>query len=79
MEKSRAIIISEKRNQANNKNLDLDINDIINKSSPLVLNDKDTGFESEYNPKLDNICCDMCVYGLYPCRYNFNVEFFGLN
>ena len=73
------MIISEKRNQANNKNLDLDINNTINKSSPLVLNDKDTGPESEYNPKLDNACCDIYIYKLYPCRYSSNTKFFKLD
>jgi len=59
------------------ENLDPDIND-TNKSSPPIPNDEDTGPESEYNPELDNACCDMCVYGLYPCRYSSDAELYGL-
>jgi hypothetical protein len=78
-EKSRAMITREERNQANNQNPDPDIDDTTNKSSPLVSNDEDTDPESEYDPELDDACCDMCVYGLYPCRYSSDAEFFGLD
>ena len=75
--KNCTIIISENRNLTNN-NLGLDISGTINKSSPPVLHDKDTNPKSEYNPKLDNTCCDMCVYGLYPYRYSLDIELYGL-
>ena len=64
-------ITSEKYNLTN-ENLDLDI-DNINKSSPLISDDKDTG------PELDNIYCDIYIYRLYLCRYSLDIELYGLN
>ena len=78
-DKSRTMVTSKERNQANNENPDPDIDDMTNKSSPLVLNDEDTGPKSEYNPELNNTYCDIYIYGLYPCRYSSNAEFFGLD
>ena len=69
--------MSEKHNLTN-ENLDLDIDD-TNKSSPLMLDDKDTAPKSEYDPKLDNVCCDMYVYGLYLCRYSLDTELYRLD
>ena len=75
--KNCTIIISEKYNLTNN-NLGLDIGDIINKSSPLVLYNKDTNPKSEYNPKLDNVYCDIYAYRLYLYRYSSDIELYGL-
>ena len=75
--KNYTIITSEKYNLTND-NLGLYIGDIINKSSPLVSYDKDINPESEYNPELDNACCDIYVYGLYLYRYSLDTELYGL-
>ena len=75
--KNYTIIISENYNLTNN-NLGLDIGGIINKSSPLVLYNKDTNPKLEYNPKLDNICCDIYIYGLYLYRYSLDTELYRL-
>ena len=75
--KNYTIIISEKYNLTND-NLGLYIGDIMNKSSPLVSYDKDTAPESEYDPELDNTCCDIYIYGLYLCRYSLDAELYGL-
>ena len=77
MGKNYTIITSEKYNPTNN-NLGLYIGDIINKSSPLVLYDKDTAPKSEYNPKLDNACCNIYAYRLYLYRYSLDIELYGL-
>ena len=71
------MITSEKHNPTN-ENLDLGIDD-TNKSLLPILDDGDTGPESEYDPELDNACCDMCIYGLYPCRYGSDTELYGLD
>ena len=31
------------------------------------------------NPKLDNACCDIYIYGLYPYRYSLDAELYGLH
>ena len=75
--KNCTMITSENRNPTND-NLGPDIGGTTNKSSPPVSHDEDTDPESEYDPELDNACCDMCVYGLYPCRYSSDAELYGL-
>ena len=75
--KNCTIIMSEKYNLTND-NLGLDIGDTTNKSLPPVLYDKDTDPELEYNPELDNTCYDICVYGLYLCRYSLDIELYRL-
>jgi len=77
MGKDYTIIISEKYNLTN-KILDLDINN-INKSLPLIPDNKDTGPKLEYNPRLDNIYCDIYIYRLYPYRYSLDAELYRLN
>ena len=71
------MIISEKYNLTNN-NLGLYIGDITNKSSPPVLYNKDTASKLEYNPELDNACCDIYIYRLYLYRYSLDIELYGL-
>ena len=69
--------MSEKHNLTND-NLGLYIGDTTNKSSLPVSHDKDTAPELEYNPKLDNACCDIYIYRLYICRYSLDAELYGL-
>ena len=69
--------MSENRNLTNN-NLGLDISGIINKSLPLVLYNKDTNPKLEYNPKLDNTCCDIYIYRLYLYYYSLDLELYRL-
>ena len=61
-----------------NDNLGLDIGGITNKSSPPVSHDKDTNPKSEYNPKLDNACCNIYIYRLYLYRYSLDTELYRL-
>ena len=75
--KNYTIIISEKYNLTNN-NLGLYIGNIINKSLPLVLYNKDTAPKLEYNPKLDNTCYNIYIYRLYLCRYSLDIELYRL-
>jgi len=75
--KNCTIITSEKHNLTN-ENLDLGIDD-TNKSLLLISDDRDTSPESEYNPKLDNIYCDIYIYRLYLCRYSLDTELYGLD
>ena len=77
MGKNYTIITSEKYNPTNN-NLGLYISDIINKSLPLVLYNEDTAPKSEYNPKLDNMCCDIYIYKLYLYCYSSDIELYRL-
>ena len=44
-----------------------------------MLDNKDTAPELEYNPKLDNVYCDIYVYGLYLCRYSLDIELYRLD
>ena len=69
--------MSENRNPTNN-NLGLDIGGTTNKSLPPVSHDKDTNPKSEYDPELDNAYYNICVYGLYLCRYSSDAELYGL-
>ena len=76
MGKNYTIITSENRNLTND-NLGLDIGGTTNKSSPPVSYNKDTNPKLEYNPKLDNTCCDIYIYRLYLYRYSLDLEFFN--
>ena len=69
--------MSENRNLTND-NLGLDIGGMTNKSSLLVLYNKDTNPKSEYNPELDNTYCNIYVYRLYPYRYSLDIELYRL-
>ena len=75
--KNCTIITSENRNPTND-NLGPDIGGTTNKSSPPVSHDKDTDPESEYDPELDNICCNIYIYGLYLYRYSLDIELYRL-
>ena len=77
MGKNYTIITSENRNLTNN-NLGLDIGGTTNKSLPPVSYNKDTNSKSKYNPKLDNVYCDIYIYGLYLCRYSLDIELYRL-
>ena len=77
MGKNCTIIISKNYNLTND-NLGLDISGTINKSSPLVLYNKDTNSKSEYNPKLDNTCYNIYIYRLYLYRYSLDIELYRL-
>jgi len=71
-------IITSKKYNLTNENLDLGIND-INKSLLLISDDRDTGPELEYNPKLDNVYYNIYIYRLYLYRYSLNTKLYGLD